>query len=106
MLSEEAEAELVERLEVVPVAVEVGAEDDEDALRPAEEDHGDEDGEGEDAWGHAIERVDVDFDRAEEFEVREKLEEAEGVEEGGKAVKEDLELPKLGCCLEAVELFL
>jgi len=43
-------------------------------LRPAEEDHGDEDGEGEDAWGHAIERVDVDFDRAEEFEVGHELE--------------------------------
>jgi hypothetical protein len=106
VLSKDAKAELIECLEVVSVAIEVGAEDYEDALCPAEEDHGDKDCVDQDTWGHTIEGVDVDLDWAKEFEMGHQLEEAERVKEGGKTVEEDLKLSKLGCCLEVVELFL
>ena len=106
MLSKDAEAELIECLEVVSVAIEVRAEDYEDALCPTKEDHGGKDCIDQDTWCHSIQGVDVDFDRAKEFEMRHQLEEAERVKERGKTVEEDLELSKLGRSLEVVELLL
>jgi hypothetical protein len=103
-LPKDPEAHHVQRLEIVPVFVNVGRKDQKDSLSPAEEEDSGEDRKDQDTRSHPIESVYVHAHGREEFKMRQELEHSEGVKDGRHTQEEHLQLAELGSCLKGVEL--